>query len=60
MVKSIFLIFYFDLSNFDVGLNELGIFRRAASVSLIKQIQNKYNEGFNKKISILNTITMNK
>ncbi|CAF0754260.1 unnamed protein product, partial [Rotaria sp. Silwood1] len=27
------------------GLNEPGIFRRAAAVSLIKQIQQKYNEG---------------
>lgn len=27
------------------GLNEPGIFRRGALVSLIKQIQEKYNEG---------------
>jgi len=39
--------FYFCL-----GLNEPGIFRRAALVSLIKQIQEKYNEGLIKEFFI--------
>ena len=42
------ILFLFLLLEFiDVveGLNEPGIFRRAALVSLIKQIQEKYNEG---------------
>jgi len=30
---------------FYLGLNEPGIFRRSASVSLIKLVQDKYNEG---------------
>jgi len=31
--------------NLCIGLNEPGIFRRAALVSLIKQVQAKYNDG---------------
>jgi hypothetical protein len=38
----------FDEVLVGLGLNEPGIFRRAALVSLIKQVQEKYNEGLMK------------
>jgi hypothetical protein len=38
----------FDEFLVGLGLNEPGIFRRAALVSLIKQVQEKYNEGLMK------------
>ncbi len=36
---------FFFISYFYEGLNEPGIFRRSTLVSLIKQIQEKYNQG---------------
>jgi hypothetical protein len=40
------LFVFLSLKEIDcLGLNEPGIFRRTASVSLIKQVQEKYNEG---------------
>ena len=50
MVNLCFLLRKVCLLLVYLGLNEPGIFRRAALVSLIKQVQEKYNEGFNKRI----------
>ncbi len=43
-------------NNLCLGLNEPGIFRRAALVSLIKQVQAKYNDGLIEWIFIKNYI----
>ena len=44
LVTKLFVFFVFKKIDC-LGLNEPGIFRRTASVSLVKQVQEKYNEG---------------
>ena len=45
MVKNKFSFFRKYTKIILIGLSEPGIFRRTALISLIKQIQEKYNEG---------------